>query len=444
MLHSAIPRPPPETFRDEGGGYKDNSGSNTNGYRDDVDDDDDDDMDDEIVIDTTDHISRIRTASQRSFSSAGMNQNQNSSSGNMSVSSAADPPGSVYSDSGRYRDDDDEYNIGTQHSSSFEYDEADPVFVSSQKNKKKGRTSKGDLGGASDGIILSSEKSKSTSCCYRWFCCCCGSYARFCCFLLFVVLLAIAVTTAGVILAQKAKSSSEQSAAAAANGGTPAPSPVAPDPCPLELSNMDKCFADAEAENACETCVVQYWPTKVDACTDIDDETCTAFRECPCTPCIDAVDAYVHCLSGCKVECAAFGGGTLSPTITPAPTPSLMCPEQYQAFDDCVDPDKGGSDCENCVVASWPPPPAKLSCQEIADNTCPVLAQQDNCGCNNCNSQLLNVLVCLSNCTTLACGDGGTGTGTRRRTGSRGSVRNLAASKDYWHDRRSFAEFFLP
>jgi hypothetical protein len=428
MPNSSIPRPPPDVFRDEGGGggggYKDHNGNNA-GYRDDVDDDDDD----EIVIDTTDNISRIRTASQRSFPT-----NHNASSSNMSVSSsAADPPGSVYSDSGRYRDDDnDEYNIGTQRSSSFEYDEADPVFVSSSQNRnKKGRRSKGS--GDSDGILVSSDKKPASSCCYRWFCCCCGSYTRFCCCLLFVVLLAIAATTAGVLLAQQANNANKSSSEAANGGATPAPSPAGPDPCPLELANMQVCFGDTEAEDACESCVVQYWPTKVDACEDIDDETCSAFRDCPCRPCVDAVDSYVHCLSGCKVECADFGGGTLSPTVTPAPTPPLLCPDQYQAFDDCVDPDNGGGDCEDCVVSSWPPPPAKLSCQEIADNTCPVLAREDNCGCNQCNAQLLDVLICLSNCTSLECGDGGTGTGARTR-----------GLSDLPRGPRSFAEYFLP
>jgi hypothetical protein len=200
---------------------------------------------------------------------------------------------------------------------------------------------------------------------------------------------------------------------------------------------MQGCFDAEEAgASACEECVVQYWPEDVKACGDIDDETCAGLDACPaCSGCRDAVLTYVRCLSGCDgVDCPAGGGtnGTFPE--------SDVCQEQYAAFDSCVDPDNGGEGCENCVTSTWPPPPVNLTCQDVADDTCPALAQEGNCGCNGCDAETLDLLKCLGQCSVLEC-EGGTGTGAeagqgtgdqrgagqRQRRRGRAAARRLAA-----------------
>lgn len=345
---------------------------------------DEDEECDEIVIDTA---SRIRTAT-----SSPVRRPPQSTFGIATLTTAA-----VATNQGDWdpHGDHSQRSHGNSYRTSFhgqqEEDdngqEADPVFV--------GKKSHDEMEGSSS----SRPKKRRRA----------GLYL-----LVGLVVLIVVATSVGVSVSRNRSIPSPTSS----NSTSSEDGASTPDPCPTELADMQGCFDDPEAASLCEQCVVQFWPETVNSCDDIDDETCTGFDNCPsCSPCRGHVLTYVSCLSECDIGCPYNDDPDNFPD-------SDACADQYAAFDACVDPQKGGAACEDCVSSSWPPPPVNLTCQDIANYTCPGLARKDNCQCNGCDYETLDLLKCLGNCTALECqGESGIGVEASGETDSAGQER---------------------
>ena len=206
-------------------------------------------------------------------------------------------------------------------------------------------------------------------------------------------LLTLAVFAALCLTSTRGQDASPVSAPTLSPAGTAAPTGIK---CPDEADAVSSCFGNRTLEDGCARCVIQFWPETVSACVDLVDGTCIGFTQCECGTCVDEVTTYIACLSECDVVCDV---PATSPTSSPAPTLTNPCPDEYQAFNDCVDPTNGGKVCEDCVTTFWPDPPVS-SCKEIDDETCTGLA---SCDCNGCDSELLTYLTCLTTSGNQSC-----------------------------------------
>lgn len=180
---------------------------------------------------------------------------------------------------------------------------------------------------------------------------------------------------------------------------------------------MTGCFASQSSLDitrvSCESCVVQYWGDQAPgSCEELKSRTCQGLDACACGTCHDVVDSYIQCLSHCTIDCSAAPTVSPAPTASPAPTVTAMptrtnkCPEEYAAFNDCINPRRGGAKCESCLVQLWPE--SINSCSDVADPTCPGLA---NCPkCTGCESTWINYLICLTDgCDIPDCSGNSTG-----------------------------------
>lgn len=195
------------------------------------------------------------------------------------------------------------------------------------------------------------------------------------------------------------------------------------EPCHDELITIKDCFAGElkATPSKCVDCVKTFWQNDASLCTDIDDETCAGLLQCSpqdCASCGSAIHQYIQCLSGCAFECPTTAPSPSAPTVL-APTTS-HCPDERDAFNQCVESPSGSvSECEACVVSFWPPsssssqlgattttssaaadpgfyPPSE--CAVIESDTCRGLT---NCNdlCGKCESEFVTYFECETSCT---------------------------------------------
>jgi hypothetical protein len=156
---------------------------------------------------------------------------------------------------------------------------------------------------------------------------------------------------------------------------TDKPTDTPTDECPTELAAFNNCGSNPKA---CYECVKAYFPSEIDSCTDIDDETCTGLSNCPaCSGCDAELVDLLNCWTEdqCSLSCEG-------PTDAPE-----ECPTELAAFNNCGSNPKA---CYECVKANFP---SEIdSCTDIDDETCTGLS---NCqACSGCGTELVDLLNC--------------------------------------------------
>jgi hypothetical protein len=216
----------------------------------------------------------------------------------------------------------------------------------------------------------------------------------------------------------------------------PEPSTLYPTPyveCPTEYAAFWSCVDTAEEgdqdREACNQCLIGYWPGAIYTCNDLYNFTCGFLASCPecggtsTSSCQDELDAYMSCLNAdacAPIDCAAtnnddagndeapvpteapgeptpapWADATFSPS-TSAPTRWPECPEEGDAFQSCVEVSAGAGDpqnsaCTSCFASYWP---VNWECNELESLVCGFSEACPECG--SCESELATFWGCIT------------------------------------------------